>query len=78
LFQVVTNQLPIVKVQELKTKRFLEQVVEEGLEEGEEVIIYRQREEGTCYGAALGARPPRGPVLAAGKFPCVVYTQSVA
>lgn len=70
MLQVVTNQLPVVKVQQLKTKRFLEQVVEEGLEEGEgeEVIIYRQREEGTCYGAALGARPPRGPVLAAGKF----------
>ena len=80
LFQVVTNQLPVVKVQQLKTKRFLEQVAEEGLEEGEgeEVIIYRQREEGTCYGAALGARPPRGPVLAAGKFWCVVYIQSVA
>jgi hypothetical protein len=70
LFQVVTNQLPVVKVQQLTTKRFLEQAVEEGLEEGEgeDVIIYRQWEEGTCYGAALGARPPRGRVLAAGKF----------
>ena len=77
---MVTNQLPVVKVQQLKTKRFLEQVVEEGLEEGEgeEVITHRQREEGTCYGAALGARPPRGPVLAAGKVQCVVYTQSFA
>jgi hypothetical protein len=32
----------------------------------EEVTVTRQRKEGTCYGAALGARPPRGPVLAAG------------
>jgi hypothetical protein len=55
---------------EVEWEGVLEQGVEEGLEEGvgEEVIIYRQREEGTCYGAALGARPPRGPVLVAGKF----------
>lgn len=77
---MVSNQLPVVKVQQLTTKRFLEQVVEEGVEEGEGevVIVYRQWEEGTCYGAALGARPPRGPVLAAGNFWCVVCTQTVA
>jgi hypothetical protein len=56
----------------LTTERFQEQVVEE------EPTVLRQREEGTCYGAALGARPPRGPVLAAGNSWCMIHTYKVA
>jgi hypothetical protein len=65
---VVHNQVAVAIVHSLTTKRFQEQVEEEE----EEVTVTKPRKEGTCYGAALGARPPRGPVLAAGNC-CVWY-----
>lgn len=71
LFQVVPSQVAVAIVHSLTTKKFQEQV-EEGEEEEEEVTVTRQRKEDTCYGAALGARPPRGPVPAAGSF-CICY-----
>ena len=65
---MVPSQLAVVVVvQPIETRKSQEWVEEEAGEE-EEVRVARQREEGPCYGAALGARPPRGPVLAAGEF----------
>jgi hypothetical protein len=71
---VVPNQLAVAVVQSLTTERFQEQVEEEGEGEAEEeAAVPRQRVGGTCYGAALGARTPRGPVLVAGNFWCMVF-----
>jgi hypothetical protein len=69
---VVPNQLSVAVVLPLTTERFQEQVAEE------EPAVLKQREEGTCYGAALGARPPRGPVLAAGNSWHMIHTYKVS